>query len=138
MAVAFLIGRILFGGFFLFNGLNHFGSVTTMAQFAAAKGVPYPEFGIIFTGCLLAFGGLSIMLGWRPELGIASLVFFLILVTPAMHNFWDESGPERMNDMGHFLKNVALCGGSLMLVAVPRPWIYSIERVRRVRTSTVV
>jgi uncharacterized membrane protein YphA (DoxX/SURF4 family) len=138
MALAFLVGRLLFGGFFLFNGLNHFMSVPMMAQFAAAKGVPYPELGIIFTGCLLVFGGLSIMLGWRPDLGVAALVFFLVIVTPAMHNFWDESGAERLSDTGHFLKNVALAGGALMLVAVPRPWIYSIERAGRLRVSTVV
>ena len=50
MALAFLVGRLLFGGFFLFSGMNHFASAATMAQLAAAKGVPYPEFGIIFTG----------------------------------------------------------------------------------------
>jgi len=45
-----------------------------------------------------------------------------------MHNFWDETGIERMNDMANFMKNVALMGGSLMLSAVPQPWAYSVER----------
>jgi len=132
MAAAFLIGRLVFGGFFVVSGLNHLISVASMAQFAAAKGVPFAEVGVIVSGLLILFGGLSIVLGWRPDFGITAVVFFLVLVTPAMHNFWDESGAARMNDMAQFLKNVALAGGSLMLVAVPRPWIYSVERSGRV------
>lgn len=132
MAVAFLIGRLLFGGFFLVNGLNHLISLTSMAQFATAKGVPFAEVGVIVSGLLLLFGGFSIILGWRPDVGITALVFFLVLVTPVMHNFWDESGAARMADIAHFMKNVALAGGSLMLIAVPRPWIYSVERSSRV------
>ena len=77
---------------------------------------------LVVNGLLLLFGGLSILLGWRPVFGVAALVFFLVMVTPVMHNFWDETGMARMNDMANFLKNVALAGGSLMLVAVPRPW----------------
>jgi putative oxidoreductase len=127
MAGAFLIGRLLFGGVFLFSGFNHFLSLAQEAQFAAAKGVPFPQVAVMITGAMLLFGGLSIMLGWRPELGITAIVVFLVCITPIMHNFWDESGAERMGDMANFIKNVALAGGSLMLTAVPRPWIYSAE-----------
>jgi putative oxidoreductase len=133
MAGAFLLGRFLFGGFFLFSGLNHFLSLAQDAHLAAAKGVPFPEAAVMLTGGLLIAGGLSILLGWRPELGITAIVVFLVLVTPMMHNFWDESGAERMADTVNFLKNVGLAGGSLMLAAIPRPWIYSVEQPERVR-----
>lgn len=128
MVVAFLVGRLLFGGFFLFSGLNHFLMLSTEAQFAAEKGVPAPEVAVAVSGLLLLFGGLSILVGWRPDFGVAALVVFLVVVTPIMHNFWDETGIARMNDMANFLKNVALAGGSLMLAAVPTPWIYSVEQ----------
>ncbi len=134
MAVAFLIGRLLFGGFFLYSGVDHFLNLGQMTQFAAAKGVPVPEAAVLMTGALLFFGGLSILLGWRPELRVGALIVFLVLVTPMMHNFWDESGAARTADMINFMKNVALAGGSLMLVAVPRPWVYSVERPGIVRT----
>ncbi len=39
MALAFLIGRLIFGGFFLFNGVNHLLSYGQMVQYTAAKGV---------------------------------------------------------------------------------------------------
>lgn len=51
-----------------------------------------------------------------------------------MHNFWALSNPtERLNEMGHFLSNAALLGGTLMMFALPRPWSYSLELQNRVK-----
>jgi len=38
---------------------------------------------------------------------------------------------QRVDEMGHFMKNMAMLGGALMIVAVPRPWPYSLEARRR-------
>lgn len=46
MKAPFLIGRILFGGFFLYNGINHLRSAKDMAPYAGAKGVPAPELAV--------------------------------------------------------------------------------------------
>ena len=132
MSMAFVTGRFIFGGFFIFNGIHHLLSSRTLAQFAAAKGVPAPEAAVLLTGLLILFGGISILLGWQPELGIAAIAMFLIGVTPLMHNFWAETGAERTADMGHFMKNMALLGGTLMFSAVPRPWPIGIEQRRLV------
>jgi len=133
VSVAFMTGRFVFGGFFIMNGINHLLTSRTMAQYAAAKGVPAPEAAVVLSGLLILFGGISILLGWQPELGIGAIAIFLIGVTPVMHNFWTESGAERTADMGHFLKNMALLGGTLMFTAVPRPWPYSIDERRLIR-----
>ena len=130
MAVLFLIGRLIFGGYFVFNGLNHFLSHAMMVQFAAAKGVPFPELAVTVAGLLLLFGGVSILLGWRPDLGIAAIVLFLLAVTFPMHNFWAETGPERTADFINFTKNFAMVGATMMFVGVPRPWAYSVEAPR--------
>ena len=36
----FLLGRILYGGFFVLGGLNHFMHLGMMSGFVASKGVP--------------------------------------------------------------------------------------------------
>jgi uncharacterized membrane protein YphA (DoxX/SURF4 family) len=128
MAGVFLIGRLIFGGFFIMNGVDHFMRTSMMAQMAAQKGVPFPEVAIIGTGLLLLFGGASMLLGWQPELGVTALVIFLVGVSIPMHNFWAETGDARMMDMINFTKNMALVGASLMFVAVPRPWPLSVDR----------
>src|SRR5262249_39627963 len=44
MKAPFLIGRLLFGGFFLYNGIHHLMKGRQMAPYAQSKGVPAPEF----------------------------------------------------------------------------------------------
>jgi putative oxidoreductase len=128
----FLVGRLIFGGFFLYNGVNHFLATASMTQYAAAKGVPLPEVAVIVGGLLLLCGGLSIVLGFLPHVGLACIVVFLAGVTPAIHNFWaSPAGVERTSDLVNFTKNVGLLGGTLALFGVPRPWPYSIQRRAR-------
>ena len=39
MRAVFLLGRAIFGGFFVYNGINHFLNEQGMRQYAASKGV---------------------------------------------------------------------------------------------------
>jgi putative oxidoreductase len=124
--IAFLAGRIIVGGYYLYNAFNHYTHVTMMAQHAGSKGVPLPKLAILASGTLLLLGGASILLGCRPEIGVAAIILFLIPVTLTMHNFWAEKEPmQKMNQQIHFMKNVALFGSTLMFLAIPRPWPYS-------------
>lgn len=133
MAVTFLIGRLIFGAFFVYNGLNHFLSYPMFVQYAAAKGVPAADVAVVVAGLLILFGGTSIVLGWRPELGITAIVMFLVAVSFPMHNFWSLTDPAaRAAEMGNFMKNTALAGATLMFVAIPQPWPYSVGMRRRV------
>ena len=132
MIGAFLVGRLIVGGYFIFNGLNHFLSYPMFVQAAASKGVPLPEIAIPVSGALLLFGGASILLGWLTDYGIAAIVLFLAVVSPYMHDFWAQSGMERMNQMINFTKNMALLGSTLIFAAVPKPWPYSVGAPRRV------
>ena len=124
----FLIGRIIVGGYYLYNSINQFTHLPKMAQRAGSKGVPLPKLAILATGMLLLIGGASILLGWRPEIGVGAIVLFLLPVTPTMHNFWVETDPkQRMGQQINFLKNLALLGSALMFLGIPRPWPYSVN-----------
>lgn len=127
MEILFLIGRILFGGYFLFSGLNHFTKMNMMSGFAASKGIPMPTVLIAVTGVLLLLGGAGILLGVYIQWAVAALVLFFVPVTLKMHAFWKDSDPQsRMMNMTLCLRNIALLGASLMALSIPTPWIYSI------------
>ena len=129
MARAFLVGRILVGCYYLQSAFKHFANVDPMARAAGAHGVPFPEFAIIVSGLLLLLAGLSFLLGLFPRLGVGALVLFLVPVTLIMHAFWADTDPaQRQANIIHFTKNIGLLGSSLMFLAVPRPWPYSVER----------
>lgn len=77
MEIAFLIGRIIVGIFYLFNGANHFLQLNMMSGYAGSKGVPSARLAIIVSGLVLLVGGLSILLGFQPLIGVTALVVFL-------------------------------------------------------------
>jgi uncharacterized membrane protein YphA (DoxX/SURF4 family) len=129
MAQAFLAGRILVGCYYLQSAFHHFTGVGPLSRAAAAHGVPAPEVAVIGAGVLLLVAGLSFLFGVFPRVGVAAIVLFLVPVTLIMHAFWSDHDPARRQaDLINFTKNVALLGSSLMFLAVPRPWPYSVER----------
>jgi putative oxidoreductase len=123
MKFAFLAGRVLFGGFFLYNGINHFRNRHSLAQYAGSKNVPIPDAAVAASGALLIGGGASLILGLKPKAGAAAIISFLSGVSPVMHDFWNMDDPDqRMNDTINFTKNMALLGSALALMAVEEPW----------------
>jgi uncharacterized membrane protein YphA (DoxX/SURF4 family) len=119
----FLLGRILYGGFFVYAGINHFRHLGMMSQFAGMRGVPAPKAAVILSGLLVLVGGLFIVLGVAPTVAVALIILFLVPVSLYMHKFWAETDPMgRINQRVNFEKNVALAGAALLLLLIPQPW----------------
>ena len=55
--------------------------------------------------------------GLYARVGALVLALYLIPVSLVFHDFWNVAGPERAGQMADFLKNVALAGGLLLIVA---------------------
>lgn len=131
MRAPFLLGRLLFGGYFVMSGINHFKNKGQLAQYSAAKNVPMPEVAVQASGVALIAGGASILFGVKPKLGSAALVGFLIGVSPIMHDFWKQEDPQqRMNDTINFMKNLALAGAAMALAGVEEPWPASVPELK--------
>lgn len=123
----FIIGRVLLGSYFIYSGYNHFALINMMSGYAQSKGVPSPKVAVGFSGLLLLIGGLSILLGVYPTIGVIALVLFLLPVSFMMHAFWKIQDPQmKMGERVNFLKNGALLGATLMLFALPQPWPVSL------------
>jgi uncharacterized membrane protein YphA (DoxX/SURF4 family) len=121
--IAFVVGRILLGGYFVVAGVAHFRNARMMSGYAASKNVPVPMAAILATGALLVAGGASIVTGILPLVGLAMIAVFLIGVTPTMHDFWRVKDPmQRVAERVNFQKNTALLGAVIALAVVPRPW----------------
>src|SRR3989338_3143942 len=125
MTILFLVGRILFGGYFIMNGLNHFMKMGMMKGYASSKGVPMAGLAVTITGLMILLGGLGILMGVYIQLSVLLLAIFLVFVTFKMHNFWAVTEPN-MKKMVNFYKNMALLGAVLMMLFIPSPWAYSV------------
>jgi putative oxidoreductase len=138
MKAPFLIGRLLFGGFFILSGINHLRNRKQMTPYAQSKGVPAPELAVTLAGIPLLIGGTSILLGVKPKLGALAILAFLAGVSPVMHDFWRNEDPnERQINQINFLKNLALAGGALALMGVEEPWEASVEADKHALTRKV-
>ncbi len=127
MKSLFLLGRLVFGGFFLYNGLHHFQERKAMAQYTSSKGVPVPELAVTASGALLLAGGASVLLGIKPKWGTLAIITFLAGVSPVMHDFWTSDDPMRkQNDMAHFAKNIAMLGAAMAFMGMDEPWPVSV------------
>ena len=129
ITIIFFIGRIIFGVYWLKNSYSHLvARRKDMIGYAASKGVPAPSVAIVGTGILLLIGGLSMITGIWPRVGIAALIVFLLGVTFKMHAFWKETDPMmKMTQSINFSKNLALLGAVLMLSMIVLPWPWSLS-----------
>jgi len=127
MQYLFLAGRVLYGGFFLLAGIDHWRRVDLMTPYAAAKGIPAPRLSVLGSGLLIILGGLSVLLGVRPSCGLLLLTVFLVPTSVLMHNYWAATDPSvRQLDLTNFKKNIALLGAAWMLLLMPQPWPLSL------------
>ena len=112
-----LVGRTLLSLIFLMSGagkiLEWSGTVTQMSN----HGVPAPS--LLLAGALvLELGGaVLVILGWKTRWGAAALIAFLVPVTLVFHNFWAFDGDACRAQLINFLKNAALAGGLLLILA---------------------
>ncbi len=121
MNLVYLLGRLILGGFFLMSGIGHFQRADMMAGYPASKGVPAAKLAVRATGVQLLAGGLLLLLGWQVWLGALILVLFLVPAAFIMHNFWTVQEPQaRMTETVQFMKNLAIAGALLMIMAYSR------------------
>lgn len=126
-----MLGRALFGGYFLYSGINHFQNKALLSGYSASKGVPYPDAAVAGSGAMLVLGALSVLTGVRPKFGASLIGAFLLGVTATMHDFWTVEDPQqRMGEQINFTKNVALLGATLVAAAMPEPWPASVRAGR--------
>jgi uncharacterized membrane protein YphA (DoxX/SURF4 family) len=114
-----LIGRILFGGFFLMSGINHFTKLEAMTGYAKYKKLPAAKLGVLISGLMLVIGGIYIVLGYYADLGALLLAILLVLAAVIFHNFWKETdATAKQTEMMAFMKDIALAGGALVIFAM--------------------
>ena len=105
-----LIGRILFALMFLMPALNKIMNFAGTQQYMASKNMPMIPFLLVCAIIILLFGAFSIGTGYKVKIGAIALIIFLIPASLIFHSDFADQ-----NQFIHFLKNVALIGGLLML-----------------------
>ena len=128
-----LIGRILIAIMFVASGAEKVVDLGATAAAIESKNLPIPQMLATYlpagwtmpyvlavaTAVLELGGGVLIILGWQTRLFALLLAIFTGIAAYFFHDFWHyPPGAEHTNNMIHFMKNVAIIGGLLMVAGV--------------------
>jgi len=128
MDILLLIGRILFGGFFVMGGAMHFMKMKDMVEMTKHNGVPAPGLAVWGTGLVIMLAGLGVIFGVYQSLSLLVIAAFVVIITPVMHAFWKDTDPMmKMANMQMFMKNMALLGAALALFVFSSNWPLSLS-----------
>lgn len=132
------LGRVLFVVLFVFSGASKLFDIASTTQAITEKvalpalltpyttqlegitGMPTAQLLAILAGAVEVLCGLFIALNIGTRFFALLLVLFVGITTFYFHNFWDMTGPDRINNMIHALKNLSLIGGLLVIAGYPR------------------
>ncbi|MGP8121517.1 MAG: DoxX family protein [Xanthobacteraceae bacterium] len=107
-----LLGRLLLALIFIMSGVNKLFAPGPTQAYIAAAGLPLPLVAYIVALVVEIGGGVLLLVGYRTREAALALALFTIVAALGFHNNFAEQ-----NQMIHFLKNLAIAGGLLQVVA---------------------
>ncbi|MEM8603044.1 MAG: DoxX family protein [Cyanobacteria bacterium P01_H01_bin.121] len=107
-----LIARIFLAVIFLNSGVGKATAFGATRDQIAGAGLPLPTLVTIGSIAFLFLGSISLVLGFKSQIGSVLLLLFLIPATLVFHN--PAADPSQMTQ---FMKNLAIIGGLLMVLA---------------------
>ena len=116
-AIVALIGRILLALIFVNAGFHKIGGFEGTVGAIASKGLPMPQVLAALTVALELLGGILLIVGYKVRWVAIAFFLWLIPTTFLFHKFWGIDSAQVQNQMNHFMKNVSIMGGMLLLVA---------------------
>ncbi len=111
-SLAALAGRSLLALIFLLSGIDKFAHYHATLGYMKGAGLPFPEVLLVVSALVETIAAAAIVVGWKARWAAAALVVWMIPVTLIFHN--PAGGQDAMI---HFMKNVAITGGLLLLWA---------------------
>lgn len=107
-----VIGRVLLATIFVISGIGKLAAPAATIGYIASTGLPFAPLALAIAIAVELGGGLLLALGVRVRLVAAGLAVFSIVTGLAFHNAVGDQ-----NQMIHLLKNFAMAGGLLQVVA---------------------
>lgn len=105
-----LAGRVLISSIFIMAGINKISGYAGTQGYMESMGVPGALLPLVIL--LEIGGGLAVLLGWKIRLAAFLLAGFTVLSALIFHA---DSGDHMQSIL--FMKNLAMAGGLLFLVA---------------------
>jgi len=107
-----VIGRILMATIFVFSGIGKALAPEGTLGYIASVGLPFASLALIGAIAIEIGGGVLLAIGYKTRLVAAALAAFSLVTAFVFHNAIGDQ-----NQLIHLLKNIAMAGGLLQVVA---------------------
>jgi putative oxidoreductase len=114
------IAEVLVSLIFIVGGGSTLLVPEPRAKQIARMHFPMAEVAVRINGLAMVVGGLLLALGLWAQVVAWVLIILLIPTTIFGHAFWIESSPKRQEQLSHFVKNLGILGGLLLVTLVAR------------------
>ncbi|MDB5808368.1 MAG: DoxX protein [Betaproteobacteria bacterium] len=112
-----LVARILLAQLFIVSGIGKIGGFAGTAAFMSGAGVPAAPALLVVIIALEIGGSLMLIAGWQVRWAAAAFCVFILLASVVVHPFWNSDAASFLSQMNNFMKNFAIMGGMLYVMA---------------------
>ena len=109
---AALVGRIVYSLMFLLFGYGKITAYAGTASYMSSLGLPLPSLVTLAAIIIEIGGGVLMLIGFQTRIVSLALALYVLLSALIAHSQWGD-----LNNFQHFMKNVAIVGGSLAFFA---------------------
>lgn len=112
-----LVGRVLLSVMFLWSGYGKVGGFAGTVGYIGSVGLPMPEVLAALSIVVELGAGIALVIGFKARWAAAALAVFTLLAAVLFHNYWVLPADKQMMQQIMFLKNLAVVGGLMMVMA---------------------
>jgi putative oxidoreductase len=112
-----LVGRVLLALIFITAGYGKIGGFDGTVGYMQAYNMPMPQVLAVLAIIIELGGGIMIAVGWKARWGAAAIFIFVLVASLIFHAFWAVPAEQVQMQNIMFMKNLAIMGGMLYIVA---------------------
>lgn len=127
-----LISRIAIGLFFFYQAFDTMVFFQGTRETLTNYGITFAQdWLIVISIIILLLGGMMVIIGYYASIGASLLFVYWFAFTVIVYSFWNEPPDVKTLHINSFMRNMALCGGLLHIVAHGAK-DYSVKRILHV------
>ena len=112
-----VIGRIGLAWLFLWSGYEKLANPAFTVAYMQSYGLPAADLSMWPALLLELVGGAMLVLGWKARWVALALAVYTVAATFIFHAYWSAPADQVMNEQIHFMSNLAIAGGLLLILA---------------------